>query len=121
LDDGYYQCIQDGKEILDGVSILKVEYIIPFKMKAWSDLNERKESGEKVDSKNIKKHKNDVLKISQLLSPAQRVEVSDSIKDDMRRFIAGIGDEIIDMKSLGLAELTLEQITDSINAIYRLK
>jgi hypothetical protein len=121
LDDGYYQCIQEGKEILDGVSILKVEYIIPFKMKAWSDLNERKESGEKVDSKNIKKHKNDVLKISQLLSPAQRVEVSDSIKDDMRAFIAGISDNIIDMKSLGLTELTLVQITDSINAIYRLK
>lgn len=121
LDEDYYQCIQAGREILDGVSILKVEYIIPFKMKAWIDLNERKESGEKVDSKNIKKHKNDVLKIAQLLSPAQRVEVSDSIKDDMRAFIAGIGDDIIDMKSLGLAELTLEQITDSINAIYRLK
>ena len=121
LDDDYYQCIQGGKEILDGVSILKVEYIIPFKMKAWSDLNERKKSGEKVDSKNIKKHKNDVLKISQLLSPTQHVEVSDSIKDDMRTFIAGIGDDIIDMKSLGLAELPLEQITNSINAIYRLK
>lgn len=121
LDKDYYQCIQNGREILDGVSILKVEYIIPFKMKAWSDLNERKESGEKVDSKNIKKHKNDILKISQLLSPAQRVEVSDSIKDDMRTFIASIGDDTIDMKSLGLAELTLQQITDSINAIYRLK
>ena len=61
------------------------------------------------------------MKISPLLSPAQRVEVYDSIKDDMRTFIAGIGDDIIDMKSLGLAELTLVQITDSINAIYRLK
>lgn len=121
LDDDYYQCIQAGRKILDGISILKVEYIIPFKMKAWSDLNKRKESGEKVDSKNIKKHKNDVLKISQLLSPAQRVEVSDSIKDNMRAFIAGIGDDIINIKSLGLAELTLVQITDSINVIYRLK
>jgi hypothetical protein len=98
-----------------------VEYIIPFKKKAWSDLIARKESGEKINSKNIKKHKNDVLKISQLLSPAQRAEASGSIKDDIRAFIAGIGDDIIDMKSLGLAELTLVQITDSINAIYRLK
>lgn len=120
LDDGYYQCIQDGKIILDGVSILKVEYIIPFKMKAWSDLSERKDQGERIDSKNIKKHKNDVLKISQLLSPQIRVELSDTIKDDMRAFIRGIADDAVDMKSLGLAGLTLEQIIDSIDAIYDL-
>ncbi|AWX99475.1 hypothetical protein A8139_05285 [Marinomonas primoryensis] len=120
LDDDYYQCIQDGKEILDSVSILKVEYIIPFKMKAWSDLIQRKANGEKVDSKNIKKHKNDVLKISQLLSPQLQVELPDSIKDDMRIFIAGIADDAVDMKNLGLAGLTLKQIIDSIHAIYRL-
>jgi hypothetical protein len=120
LDDDYYQCIQDGKEILDGVSILKVEYIIPFKMKAWSDLTQRKANGDKVDSKTIKKHKNDVLKISQLLSPQLRVELPDSIKDDMRIFIAGIADDPVDMRNLGLAGLTLKQIIDSIHAIYRL-
>lgn len=120
LDEDYYQCIQDGKEILDGVSILKVEYIIPFKMKAWSDLTERKEDGEKVDSKNISKHKNDVLKISQLLSPQLRLELPEVIKDDMRAFIKGIADDDINMKSLGLAEFTREQILDSINAIYDL-
>jgi len=120
LDEGYYQCIQDGKEILNGVSILKVEYIIPFKMKAWSDLSKRKEDGEKVDSKNISKHKNDVLKISQLLSPQLRVELPDTIKDDMRAFIKGIADDAVNMKSLGLTELTLEQIMASINAIYDL-
>ena len=120
FDDGYYQCIQDGKKVLDCVSILKVEYIIPFKMKAWSDLSGRKDQGKRVDSKNIKKHKNDVLKISQLLSPQLRVELPDPIKDDMRACIAGIAGDAIDMKSLGLAELTLEQIIDSINVIYDL-
>lgn len=120
LDEGYYQCIQAGKEILGGVAILKVEYIIPFKMKAWSDLIERKANGKKIDSKNISKHKNDVLKIAQLLSPQLRVELPDTIKDDMRAFIRGITDDSINMKSLGLAKLTLEQIINSINAIYDL-
>jgi len=120
LDEDYYQCIQDGKEILDGVSILKVEFIIPLKMKAWSDLTQRKEDGEKVDSKNIRKHKNDVLKVSQLLGPAQSVKLPDTIKDDMRDFIASIADQELDMKSLGLAGLTQEQIIDSITAIYEL-
>lgn len=89
-------------------------------MKAWSDLTQRKANGDKVDSKNIKKHKNDVLKISQLLSPQLQVELPDSIKDDMRIFIAGIADDTVDMKNLGLAGLTLKQIIDSIHAIYRL-
>ncbi|WP_019531322.1 hypothetical protein [Dasania marina] len=42
LGDDYYQCIQAGKDIIDGVSVLRVEYIIPFKMKAWSELTGRK-------------------------------------------------------------------------------
>lgn len=120
LDEGYYQCIKGGKEILDGVPILKVEYIVPFKMKAFLDLTARKSAGEKVDSRNIKKHKNDVLKVSQLLSPAQRVAVSDSIKNDMREFIAAISEEKIDMKSLGLTGIKLEQVLSSFNSIYDL-
>jgi hypothetical protein len=121
LDENYYQCIQNGKEILAGVPILKVEYIIPFKMRAWNDLSERKEAGERVDSKNIRKHKNDVLKISQLLSPRTRVELPDTIKEDMRDFIIGIANDTVNMKNLGLGELTMEQIIDSINVIYDLK
>ena len=45
LDDAYYECIQDGKEIVNNLPILKPEYIIPFKMKAWLDLTTRKNNG----------------------------------------------------------------------------
>ena len=120
LDNGYYQCIKDGKEIVEGMPVLKVEYIIPFKMRAWSDLTERKANGEEIDSKNIKKHKNDVFRISQLLSPAQTVSISDSIKDDMRVFIAAMPAENIDLKQLGIKDITFDQIIESINTIYEL-
>lgn len=33
-------------------------------MKAWLDLSERKAAGEDIDSKNIKKHKNDVFRLA---------------------------------------------------------
>jgi len=120
LDADYYQCIQDGKDVIDGVAILKVEYIIPFKMKAWTDLTERKAQGERVDSKNIKKHRNDVLKISQLLSPVNTTEVSEAIKVDMRQFIEAMANEAIDLKSLGLKGLTLEQVLGLFNSVYDL-
>ena len=42
------------------MSVLNLENLILFKMKAWLDLNERKNKGEKIDSKDIKKHKNEM-------------------------------------------------------------
>lgn len=45
-----------------------MDCLIPFKAKAWLDLKERKLNGEQVDSKNIKKHKNDVCRLAQLIT-----------------------------------------------------
>ena len=44
-----------GRKFWDYVK--QAGYLIPFKAKAWMDLTDRKEAGEHVDSKNIKKHK----------------------------------------------------------------
>lgn len=120
LDDDYYRCIQQGKTLVDGVPILSVDYIIPFKMRAFCDLTKRKAEGAQVDAKNIKKHKNDVLKIAQLLSPAQTVFVSDAIKAHMKEFILAIKDEPMEMKSLGLAGFTLEGILKVLVSVYDL-
>lgn len=56
LDDDYYEFLKQGKVTVDGVTVLDAAYLIPFKAKAWMDLTDRKEAGEHVDSKNIKKH-----------------------------------------------------------------
>jgi hypothetical protein len=108
LDEGYYECIKEGKEIIDGLPILRVEYIIPFKMRAWLDLRERKAQGEDIDSKKIKKHKNDVLKISQLLSPTKTVSISNDIKEHMAMFLAEVQKETIDLKMLGIKGQSLD-------------
>lgn len=120
LDEDYYQCIKEGAEIIEGVSVLSVEYIIPFKMRAFIDLSKRKEQGEKVDSRDIKKHKNDVLKVSQLLSPTQTVNVSDEIKQHMCEFINAVKSEEIIMKDIGLAAFTLERIIEVFSNVYGL-
>ena len=120
LDDDYYHCIQAGKTIVDGVPILSADYIIPFKMRAFCDLTKRKAEGAQVDAKNIKKHKNDVLKIAQLLSPPQTVVVSDVIKVHIKEFILAIKDEPVEMKNLGLAGFTLEGILEVLVSVYDL-
>jgi len=92
LDDAYYELLRTGIINIDGVPILSAEYLIPFKIKAWLDLTERKKTGGQVDSKDIRKHKNDVLKLSALLLPETIIPLPFAIKVDIQAFFAKIDD-----------------------------
>ena len=84
LSDDYYRFLHTGKKELDGLSFVGPEHLVPLKARAWIDLSERRSQGVKVDSRSIKKHKNDVFRLYQILSPDFDGEVPDSIKDDLR-------------------------------------
>ena len=73
MDDDYYEFLKQGKVTVDGVTVLDAAYLILFKAKAWMDLTDRKAAGEHVDSKNIKKHKNDVFRLTELLDPTVKI------------------------------------------------
>lgn len=121
LDEDYYQCIKDGGIEIEGVPVLTPAYLVPFKMRAYCDLSARRAKGETVDSKDIKKHKNDVLKISQVLSPTSKIHVAEVIKQHMREFITEIAGQDISMKSLGLAGIAVEDIIGLWQKIYELE
>lgn len=103
LDDDYYQILRSGTVVIDGVTVLDAAYLIPFKAKAWLDLTARKANGENVDSKNIRKHKNDVFRLSALLTPGTRVEVNEAVWNDLHIFFEAMKAEQVDTKQLGLA------------------
>ena len=63
LNDEYYRILLEGKVNVDGLSVLRPEYLILFKAKAYLDLRQRKENGELIDFGDVKKHKKDVLRI----------------------------------------------------------
>ena len=102
LDDDYYQLVRSGTTVVDGINVLDAAYLIPFKAKAWLDLTQKKASGQSVDSKNIRKHKNDVFRLSTLLTQQAQVAVSDSVLADLRAFLTAMRDEAVDLKQLGL-------------------
>lgn len=56
-----------------------------FKAKAWLDLTKRKKEEEQVDSKNIRKHKNDVFRLSVLLNAEERIYILSAVYRDMKR------------------------------------
>lgn len=121
MDSEYYQFMQfmqQGRVIIEGIPILDEYHIIPFKAKAFLDLSARKSAGESVDSKNIRKHKNDVFRLSLLLSDALRIELSTGISNDMKEFITQIENEDVDMKSLGIRNLKKEDILTRLRELY---
>lgn len=103
LDDDYYQLLRSGTTRIDGVTVLDASYLIPFKAKAWLDLTARKSNGEAVDSKNIRKHKNDVFRLSALLTPGTKVSVNQTVWNDLQSFFQAMQTEPVDTKQLGIS------------------
>lgn len=54
LNDDFYNFMLQGRAVVDGISVLRAEYLIPFKMFVWLDLKNKKQNGEHVDSRDIK-------------------------------------------------------------------
>ncbi len=120
LDDIYYKWIRAGREELDGISVVTPKHVIPLKAQAWLDLTARKQAGETVDSRDIKKHKNDVFRLFQILDPEPVRDVPVAIKTDLKKFITGMESEQVDLKSLGLGSRNKEDILSNLRSIYGL-
>ena len=103
LDDDYYDFIKTHRKEIDGLPMVTAECLIPLKAKAWMDLSVRKERGEDIKSKDIKKHKNDIIRLYRLLSAGRSISLPQSIRDDMVGFIEKYEQEPnINPKNLGI-------------------
>ena len=100
LDNEYYSFIQAHKTQVNSISLLSSEALIVLKAKAWLDLSERKTAGEKIDSKDIKKHKNDIFRLFASLPGNVTVMLTPGIESDVRQFLSKIQDEEIDLQAL---------------------
>lgn len=111
LDENYYTALQSSRTVLDGISLLNEELLIPFKAKAYLDLSERKLEGEKISGKQINKHRNDVFRLAQLLPADLRVDITEPIRSDFRGFLDAVrADETFDPRAFGVAASRTEAI-----------
>ena len=80
------------------------------------DLSLRKERGENIKSRDIKKHKNDIIRLYQLLSAGRSISLPQSIRDDMVEFIKKYEQEPnINPKILGIrveAEVVFKRLKE---------
>lgn len=118
LDDTYYHLLVSSATVIDGISVLSLDSLILFKIKAWIDLSARKASGESVDSKNIKKHKNDIFRLAANLSPDTYLSIDSSIYHDLTVFLSEIESEPVIMKDIGLRGVTFNELLSRIRNHY---
>ncbi|VDN46198.1 conserved protein of unknown function [Petrocella atlantisensis] len=103
---------------MDGYSLIEIETVILFKIKAWLDMKERKEVGEDIDTKNIKKHKNDVFRLLANVSPTSRIELSAEIQKDVIQFIEQIKEDKPDLKNLGIRSTSFDEMLEILGDIF---
>ena len=114
LDNDYYGLLLDGKSVIDGMSVLRPEYLILFKAKAYLDLFNRRNNGEKVDSSNISKHKNDVLRIVATLTLDRVDKMPSTVKLDIDSFISTLFTYPFDYNLLKEHNLKNEEFVDKL-------
>ncbi len=115
LDEEYYPFIHEGKCEIGDLSTLRPEYLIPLKARAWLNLSAADTA---VDEKNIRKHKNDIIRLYQLLTANTRMDLPGSIKEDMRKFLSECTKNPPNLKALGLKHIHLKDLITNISQIY---
>jgi len=121
LNDDYYAFLKQGRAFVSGVSVLSAPYLITFKAKAWIDLSDRKAAGERVDGRDVRKHKNDVFRLTELLDENQEPisNIPDTVRQDMRIFVERVSAVDVNLKMLGIrGRKSKEAIIDQLRFIY---
>jgi hypothetical protein len=120
LDDRYYAFLKSMVRDAGGIPVLDEAAIIPFKARAWIDLTREREAGGKVDEKNIRKHRNDMARLLQVLSPEARYPLPDTVATDMRSFVeAATAETDYDPRQFKVS-MTPEDVAARLHAAYQL-
>jgi hypothetical protein len=88
LNDAYYKLIVEQHNEEKNLPFANPVALIPLKARAWLDLSARAQRGEKVDGKDIAKHRTDVFRIAATLPGGTGPNVAESIKADLNSFVA---------------------------------
>ncbi len=117
LNDDYYHFLLGGRVETNGISILDAEHIIPLKMKAWLDLKSKKEQGNHVNSRDLRKHRLDVFRLFLLIRAEERVHVPVSVLADIREFIGQMRKTDIRLSDIGISR-SKDSILDIYDEMY---
>ena len=118
LDAAYDRWIRAGRVMIGGLPVVRPEHLIPLKARAWLDLTARVKAGQRVDSRDIRKHRNDVFRLHAIIDPEYDMRLEDAIRSDMERFMTAMRNEAIDLRAMGLGGMSLDTVLDELASRY---
>ncbi len=117
---GYYNFVKAGRQEVKGLPAAGAMHLAPLKARSWLDLTRRQSNGERIDSKAIKKHKNDILRLFQILDPTTAPAALDAVEKDLRDFIMRMRGEDVDLKALGFLGGMRNSVPAELTTMFRL-
>jgi len=118
LREDYYQLIHENKRIVEELPTLGPEHLIVLKARAFVDLTKRKNDGEDVDSKDVKKHRNDVFRLNLLLPSDINISLPEAIRSDLDEFFDMVSADEVPLRNLGYANLKFDEVVAQLKVKY---
>lgn len=123
LDDDYYHFTIEHSRLTDGIRHADSTALVALKARAYLNLMQDKADGKLVNTKNIKKHRSDVLKNVVLLSPDEAISAPVSIVRCINDFVSAIRNDWEELasalaKSLERDESFIEALLDQLNELF---
>jgi hypothetical protein len=100
LDEDYYALILEHRREDDGLPFVTPEALIPLKARAWIDLTERHKKGERIDIKDIQKHRTDVFRLGATLSGESSTRLTQAIEQDLKKFLEAFPEDNSEWSSI---------------------
>lgn len=121
MDDDYYNFTIAHSTLFEGIHLANIESLICLKAKAYIDLEERKQEGVVIDSRNLEKHKKDIMCLAAMIPGNAKYDLPAEIKKHISEFVHSVKDNLPNadfMKSVGLAMAKPEDLLQTIVASF---
>ncbi|HRE74316.1 MAG TPA: hypothetical protein PLR45_06465 [Flavobacteriales bacterium] len=113
MDEEYYRFTLSGCTMEDDVQRANTETLICLKARAFLDLRQRKQAGENIDDKHIRKHKTDIFRLALLLTGNDVFDLPVTVRKDLHEFVAIIKNELPDksiFKEMGAGNVDVSEL-----------
>lgn len=94
MNDEYYKYTVENSDLVQGVHIARSNALICLKAYAYLDMKDRLSQGEHVDSNDIAKHRNDIIRLGLTLTAEDTFTVPEGIRANLEKFFLEVANEL---------------------------
>ena len=122
LNDDYYKYMIEHSQVEEGLHHANIDALICLKAMAFLEIKERIENGSKEDSKQLKKHKADVFRLTVMLAPSSVFKLPKAIQAHINQFAALTESELPDkaiFKEMGMSSIDPSMVFNQFKKSFR--